>query len=367
MLDSPPEEAFDRITRLASKIVRTPTVLISLVDSNRQWFKSRVGLDATETPREHAFCAHAILGNDVMIVPDASKDERFAQNPLVTDAPEIRFYAGAPLMLTEDIRLGTLCAIDSKPRDLTNQEAKSLRELAEVVVDELKLRRSRQVLAEANADLEKRAQELSIANQGLEQFAYMASHDLRAPLKTIINMADIALLDHQGNNPAPLQHIRNAAAGLEEMVVGYLRLSKLARTHNGERLLSKFVADALAHTGAAIDIKVKNDVMISCDCTIMTQVFSNLIENAATYSSGNRMSFDATSTGDDITIHACNPVCESVPVDDSIFAPFRRMTEVGEGTGLGLAIVERAAQLHSGSVTATCENHMFCVHIRIPQ
>ena len=141
ILDTPPEEELDNLTQLAAHICATPMAVISLVDASRQWFKARVGVDLTGTPREQAFCAYAILQHDLLIIPDATKDERFARNPLVTSGPKIRFYAGAPLLSPDHHVLGTLCVIDRVPRQLTQQQTEALRALSRQVIAHLVQRR----------------------------------------------------------------------------------------------------------------------------------------------------------------------------------------------------------------------------------
>lgn len=138
IMDTPADPIFDRLTWLASQITDMPVALISILTARRQWFKSRIGIDVEETPRKWAFCSHAILDDEPLIVEDARTDPRFMSNPFVTDDPRIRFYAGFPLIDADGYRLGTLCVLDQEPRKLREKEIRALKELAAIASDELK-------------------------------------------------------------------------------------------------------------------------------------------------------------------------------------------------------------------------------------
>jgi len=137
ILDTPPEERFDRLTRMARRLFGVPIALVSLIDENRQWFKSCFGLSVSETSRDISFCGHAILGNDLFIIPNTIEDERFADNPLVLNDPFIRFYAGCPLNAPNGRKLGTLCIIDRQPRSFGKEDLEALQDLASMVEREL--------------------------------------------------------------------------------------------------------------------------------------------------------------------------------------------------------------------------------------
>ena len=169
VLDTVPEELFDDLTDLAAAICEAPIALISLVDESRQWFKAKVGLSVSETTRDISFCAHAILQPDLFIVPDATKDDRFKNNPLVTAEPRIRFYAGAPLITPDGHALGTLCVLDKEARNLGDSQKKALRVLARLVVTQLELRRHAKELAKARDDTQFLQRELEKTKANLEQ------------------------------------------------------------------------------------------------------------------------------------------------------------------------------------------------------
>jgi len=189
ILDTPPENEFDEITFLASQICGTPISLISLIDENRQWFKSRQGLEVAETPREHSFCGHALNEQDkILIVQDSRNDERFHDNPLVLGDPNVVFYAGIPLVTPKGNSLGTLCVIDRVPRELDQSQIKALKALGNQLEKLLEYRIS---LFKLN-NSEKRLNEINVTKDKL--FSIIA-HDLRGPIGGIKSLIDILISD----------------------------------------------------------------------------------------------------------------------------------------------------------------------------
>lgn len=152
VLDTIPEQVFTDLADLAASICEAPIAMITLVDEKRQWFKAKHGVTISETSRDVSFCAHAILQHEPFIVPDATKDDRFADNPLVTSEPKIRFYAGAPLCTPDGYALGTLCVIDKVPRNLRPDQKRALEILSRHIMTQLELRRHSQELARSNAE-----------------------------------------------------------------------------------------------------------------------------------------------------------------------------------------------------------------------
>ncbi|MEV4636151.1 GAF domain-containing sensor histidine kinase [Actinoplanes sp. NPDC049548] len=176
ILDTAPEKDFDDIVALASSVCGVPMSLVTLIDADRQWFKARVGTDLTETSRDLSLCSHAILGKDLLVIPDAAEDPRFSGHPAVDGGKGVRFYAGAPLITSDGFALGTLCVFDSEPRRLDSEQLQALRALARQVTSQLELRRYAAALANTNA----RLQELE---RRKDEIAGLVGGKLRAPLR----------------------------------------------------------------------------------------------------------------------------------------------------------------------------------------
>ena len=222
ILDTLSETDFDELVALASEICETPISLVSLIDKDRQWFKAKVGLDATETSRTIAFCAHAILQDDVFIVQDSLLDDRFKDNILVAGFPNIRFYAGAPLITKEGYPLGTLCAIDSKPRNLTPLQVQTLKTLSKLVINQMELRLAVIKQNEGLEFMEKLALEK-------DRFFSIISHDLRSPFNGLVGMSNLIIDEFESLEKSEIleytQVINRSALSAQRLVDNLLNWS----------------------------------------------------------------------------------------------------------------------------------------------
>ncbi|MVN20953.1 GAF domain-containing sensor histidine kinase [Mucilaginibacter arboris] len=288
VLDSLPENGFDDITKLASQICETPISLISLIDKDRQWFKSRYGIDVHETQKDHAFCTHAILNPDeVMMVPDSLKDDRFKNNPLATGAPHVVFYAGVPLVNPEGYPLGTLCVIGHEPKQLTPNQVEALKVLAKQVMNQLELRKKVNELKETATNLQE-------SYQYLERFAVMASHDIKTPLTSIILSAQMLkarygdLVDDKANHM--LDTINHSSKKLLDYLNQMLDYSK-SNTVLTKRKQEVFLTDLIQHIIKLLNIPAsirfefhERNVYLKTSRIALEQIFINLINNAVKYS-----------------------------------------------------------------------------------
>ena len=284
ILDSLPEEEYDAITKIASSICDTPIALVSIIDEKRQWFKSNHGMETKETHRDLAFCAHSILNpNEIFEVEDATKDERFFDNPLTTDAPNVIFYAGAPLNTSEGYPLGTLCVIDNKPKKLNDTQKEALNLLANQVVRLFELRKGNAKLKSANKDIVK-------LNDRLNNFAFRLTHDLKSPINNINFLIDVLKEDHfelfketQAENYFNL--IADRISYMDNLINDILAYSKVT---NKNIVFNAFnIKGLIEGIIKNIDIENKIDFIAeNLDTDIFSskigllQVFQNLISNS---------------------------------------------------------------------------------------
>ena len=367
ILDTPPEEAFDRITRIVAETIGVPIALVSLVDSERQWFKSKYGLEAEQTPRDVAFCAHAILGDSLFVVEDATLDTRFADNPLVASDPSIRFYAGAPLKTPDGLNLGTLCAIDRTPRKLTEGQSQLLSDLSGVVVDELELRIA---LRRAMQDVAEEVKQRTLK----DEFISLISHELRTPLTSIrgsLSLLEggvikgipkeatdlIALANRNVNNLLPLI---NDLLDFQKFQSGELSLD--FDSVNSEAIVRQTCENMRGYAqGKDVEIgqEINSQRTIIGDAARLIQVLTNLISNAIKFSPDGGKIVVRTKCRDG---RWCFSVRDSGPGIPEAYREkiFEKFTQApGEhrmkGSGLGLTICKAIVEAHRGSICFNTE------------
>lgn len=368
ILDTPPEVAFDRITRLAAELFDTPIATISLIAEGRQWLKSKIGPLGQEIPRDTSFCQFTILSDEVLNVPDALRDTRFADNPHVLGDPNIRFYAGAPIRLASGLRMGAMCVIDTKPRPpLTDTERRRLEIFAQIVVDEMELRLKSRQLDEARRAAEAAAQAKS-------DFLANMSHEFRSPLTSIIGFSGLMLA---GGKLAEremrfTQRIQTASQHLLEMVNQVLDYSRLDAGQTEltpetvtlkpllEEVLALFVERAAAK-GIGLDLRIAPDAPAQAvaDLQALRQILINLVGNAVKFTENGRVSLEVEVDRLGRLGFLVRDTGPGIPAD-RLGRIFERFTQADSsisrshgGTGLGLAISQHLAELMGASLAVS--------------
>lgn len=295
ILDSETEISFEKITLIASQICGTPISIISLVDKDRQWFKSHFGIDAEETPREIAFCHHTIQGDDLMEIKDATSDSRFATNPLVTGNPNIRFYAGAPLRTPEGFNIGTLCVIDKKVKSLTDEQIDMLKILADQVVELIVLHKTNRDLKKAKQLLEEQ-QNLLVTRTRLQSIGELAGgvcHQINNPLAIIVGRSMIlrSQLKEKLPGDTEIQRELEVIEQTSQRVSGILKALRTYAKDMGETIskvnLEDIIHDVTTLTnskihqmGISLEVKSAGPQNVMINRNQISQAILELINNA---------------------------------------------------------------------------------------
>ncbi len=358
ILDTPREVQFDALTELTAEILEVPIALISLVDEDRQWFKSRHGLDANSTSRSVSFCGHVVASTTPLIVHDALQDERFADNPLVVNEPGVRFYAGMPLCTTDGFVVGTLCAIDRVPRSITPRQLGLLSQLAKLVVKKLEARLARLVVEDRTLALGLRA-----ASVG---------HEINNALALVTCSVEDAIESLSEPAPPNLASIAQVLRGVKE---GALRIGRIV---DGLRDLgSRTTQFAVSDVASVVDVSIRTTArevqhrarvnvsiegaqQVLTDESKVTQVLVNLILNAAQAfvaddPARNRIDIACSARDDGWFEVTVRDNASGIPAHllPRIFDPF--VTSKSTGTGLGLMISRGIARELGGDITVESE------------
>jgi len=374
VLDTDAEQAFDDITYIAAQICNVPIALVSLVDADRQWFKSRIGIDACETSRDLAFCAHAILRPTLMEVPDTHKDKRFVDHPLVTGDPHIRFYAGAPLITRGGHALGTLCVVDRKPNVLSEEQRNALGALSRQVISQLELRRM--------------VADLQGINDSKHKVLTVLSHDLRSAFNVQINYAEqlARKIDNWDKDRISdcASTLARAARDAHRMLSELLEWSRLelgayhfdpTQMNVMELVTDVITASTPQAEQKAINILIDADasLRIFCDKIMMESTLKNLMTNAIKFSESNSaitlcvkrfvdgIRFSVIDNGKGMSTEQASTLFSTRGFISS------RGTLGETGTGVGTKLVKEFVDRHGGTLEVQSEvGKGTTVHVTIP-
>ncbi len=359
ILDTPSESDYDEIVQLASQICNVPISLMTLVDKDRQWFKANIGLPVSETTRDISFCGHAINEDNILIVEDATKDKRFADNPLVTSDPNIKFYMGMPLTTPDGYNIGTLCVIDHEPRVLSSEQQNAIRILAKQVVNHLELRTQINEIKNAYIELFEERENSQRINKIYQKLLSIVGHDIRGPLYSFIQLVEMVMdgtvsyEDFKQIAPDFKKNMQNTTTllnnlvewGQEHMHGNTNNLIDINFNQLVEKVRSNFVTQANIK-GVEIINNVPFNITLNLDENIIRFIIRNLVSNALKFTPNGRIAIDATMTDANITFSVSDTgIGMSEDIKNDLFnwgtnKNSRLGTNNEKGTGLGLSIIK---------------------------
>lgn len=364
ILDTLPEGEYDEITSLASYICKTPVSLISFIDEDRQWFKSKTNLEINGSPREYSFCGHAILNpKNLMEIRDAREDERFKDNPFVLADPPAVFYSGVPLVDKNGHALGTLCVIDNVPRQLDEGQKNALKTLANQVVRLLEARRR-------NKQLHIIRKKLQTRNENLKNFARTVSHDMKMPLANIVLTIDLIKKKYDGKLDGKaieyLDSLKNSSFSLSDYVSGILE--NYESEHSSYTLHEKFdLQDLLENIIDMLNITEDCEIKLpkkhrelTCNRIALEQILLNLINNSLKYNDKERISIDVKCKEiDGYYRFKVKDNGMGIPEDkqEGIFELFSTIGQIdrkgNKGHGIGLSTVKKLVEKLGGEISVS--------------
>lgn len=361
ILDTLIEQSYDEITQLASEICDTPIALISLIDNDRQWFKSHHGLEATETPRDLAFCAHAILESQPFIVEDSHIDERFSDNPLVTGGPLVRFYAGIPLQTPDGYNIGTLCVIDQKVKKLNDKQIKSLQILSKQVMNLMELKKNIK-----SKDIQKLQLFNSAKMASLGEIASGVAHEINNPLMILKGKANLLrrlIVEENFDSVKFMEHIDRIDFVTERINNITKGMSLYSRSANDVGMVSAKVEDIVSSTlilckerleNELVDVKINLNKNSSIECypAEISQVIINLLFNAhdAVIKLTDRWIKIHIEEDKNFVLIKITDSGQGIDknIVEKIMQPFFTTKEIGKGIGLGLSLSFEIIKKHNG-------------------
>ncbi|MEO8934990.1 MAG: GAF domain-containing sensor histidine kinase [Xanthomarina sp.] len=367
LLDTLPENNYDEITSLASFITDTPISLITLLDRDRNFFKSYHGIPFNQSPRDLSFCGHAIISDDpITIIEDSRLDERFFDNPLVTEQEAV-FYAGVPLVNPEGYRLGTLCVFDTKPNKLNEKQIRTLMVLANQVVSLFEQRL-------ANLKLVQLKEELLLRNENLRKFANVVSHDLKSPLANItslIAMVETDLKNHLTTESLEyLEYLKDSSDSLRDYIDGLLIFYSNSELIESKKELINFKEFmehiknlCLSNNEEVVFNYTENVADVFVNKSVLSQVLINLVTNAIKYNDKDKIVVDVVFSENDtdylFTIKDNGPGISNDKLDFifDLFSAFGEDRNKNRGTGIGLTTVKKLIENLGGEIkVSSAEN-----------